>query len=528
MLPDLYQMLGVTPQATPQEIRRAFRRLARQYHPDMRPNVPNAEDHFRRLYHAYQVLISPEQRSRYEQAFASQQAADAAPAGWGASSPNAWNTAEWAAVPARPQPTLELRCTLSQSQVATLPSEQVLYVLSELLPMSGGQSLSSLPLNLCLVVDRSSSMRGEKLGAVKKALRQIIEQLEPEDILSLVAFDNYPEVLVRAERQQFPHVLSSVVDRLYERGGTTIGAALERALEEVSRFADQQMTSHLILLTDGRTYGDDARCLELARAAYQRGIGITTLGIGTEWNEQLLDQIAAESAGAALYLEHADDIITAMEQSVATVRSTLATNVRLALELEPQARVRRVTRVLPDIAELLDASAPEQQWASSSSIQLAPGQVAATAAGSGLGLLWEVLLPANVRGPYPLGQISMQYDLPSAQLAGASRSDAWAVTFVEPHLFTPAGVSPRVHQVLEYLTAYRLQQRAHALARQGHPQQASKLLHTAALRLHDASQDDLAGEARAQAERLARSGQLDRSAMLRLHFGTKNLGRRPR
>ncbi|HEY7125989.1 MAG TPA: VWA domain-containing protein [Ktedonobacterales bacterium] len=527
MLPDFYGILGVSPAATAEEAKLAFRHLARHYHPDMRPNDPNAAEHFRLIYQAYKVLTTPEQRKRYDHARTQQQQPSRQRQFARAfTRPFNWQDWDWAAETARYSPSLELRCVISQNEIATLPTEQVVYVLSELVPVSSGQTLNSLPLNLCIAVDRSASMRGEKLAAAKNALRQLIERLDPEDILALVAFDNRPEIMVRAERHQFPHVLSSVVDRLHERGGTVIGEALEAALDQVSRFSKQQMTSHIILLTDGQTYGDEERCLELAKQARQQGISITALGIGTDWNEHLLDQIASFSEGSADYLEYASDIITAMEQRVTILRNTLATNVRLSLSLSQDAHVRQVTRIFPDIAELLDTGAPEHQWKQSSDMQFEPGQVAATPQGIGLGLLWELVLPGNITGHYQFGQLDVQYDIPSAKLTGKTISERFAVTFVEPHRFSSASMSPRVKRMVELVTAYRLQQRAQEVARNGDSKRASMLLSSAALRLQGANEHGLANDARAQAELLIKRGEMERSAMLRLHYGTKNLGQR--
>jgi Ca-activated chloride channel family protein len=528
MLPNFYAILGVAPGATVEEIKLAFRRLARQHHPDMRPNDPDAATHFRLIYQAYKVLTTPEQRARYDQTRAQEQSGRQRQVGPTLTRPYKWEEWDWDAESARYSPSLELRCSLSQNQVATLPTEQLIYVLTELVPVSGGQTLSSLPLNLCIAVDRSSSMRGEKLSAVKNALRQLIERLDPEDILALVAFDNHPEIMVRAERHQFPHVLSSVVDRLYERGGTSIGEALAAALAEVSRFAKQQMTSHIILLTDGQTYGDEERCLELAKQAHQEGIGITALGIGTDWNEELLDKIAFHSDGTADYLERTSDIIAAMEQRVSILRNMLATNVRLSLSLSQDAHVRQVTRIFPDIAELTDPGEPGQQWMHTSDMQLEPGPVAVTSRGIGLGLLWEVVLPGNITSHYQFGRLDMQYDIPSAKIFGQTTSEHFAVTFVEPHLFTNVGASQHVNQAVEYLMAYRLQQRAHEEAHNGDAKKASTLLRTAAERLQDVNEPGLAEDAHAQAELLDKQGEMDRSAMLRLRYGTKHLGQRPR
>ena len=63
---DYYQTLGVSPRATQEEIRRAFRRLARRHHPDVNPNDPQAEARFKEVAEAYEVLRDPERRQSYD------------------------------------------------------------------------------------------------------------------------------------------------------------------------------------------------------------------------------------------------------------------------------------------------------------------------------------------------------------------------------------------------------------------------------------------------------------------------------
>ena len=64
---DYFKVLGVERSADADTVKRAFRKLARQYHPDVNPDDQNAEARFKEVSEAYEVLSDPEKRRRYEQ-----------------------------------------------------------------------------------------------------------------------------------------------------------------------------------------------------------------------------------------------------------------------------------------------------------------------------------------------------------------------------------------------------------------------------------------------------------------------------
>src|SRR6202045_3608792 len=86
---DYYETLGVSKTASEDEIRSAFRKLARKYHPDVAKDKKNAEEKFKQINEAYEVLSDAEKRKKYDQLGANwnQPGGFQPPPNWGAQQP---------------------------------------------------------------------------------------------------------------------------------------------------------------------------------------------------------------------------------------------------------------------------------------------------------------------------------------------------------------------------------------------------------------------------------------------------------
>ncbi|MCU0492151.1 MAG: VWA domain-containing protein, partial [Chloroflexaceae bacterium] len=243
---------------------------------------------------------------------------------------------------------MRIAATLSRKELAAIDEQQLIYAMVEVVPQGGSGAMPKLPLYLCLVIDRSSSMRGDRLMQVKDAAHRIIDQLGPEDFFAVVTFNDRAEVAVPAQRVRNRDELKRMVSGIEAAGGTEMAQGMALALQEVQRMLGNGI-SRMLLLTDGRTYGDEGQCVEVARRAQRRGIGLTALGIGTEWNEDLLETLTAHENSRTQYITSAQEISQIFQDEVKRLQSIVARNVQVQVELRPNAMLRSLDRVRPFI-----------------------------------------------------------------------------------------------------------------------------------------------------------------------------------
>jgi len=108
----------------------------------------------------------------------------------------------------------------------------------------------------------------------------------------------------------------------------------------------------VLLLTDGQTYGDEAQCLKLAREAGEHHIAIQALGLGDDWNEDLLDQVAQLSGGVSDLVESPDEIVPLFAQTVERSQKAVVRNASLVLRLVAGIVPRQVWQVTLLLANL--------------------------------------------------------------------------------------------------------------------------------------------------------------------------------
>jgi Ca-activated chloride channel family protein len=393
----------------------------------------------------------------------------------------------------------------SQLQVCSEP--QLVYLLLTARTQTSVQR--RMPLNVCLVLDRSSSMRGERLFQVKEAARHLVGQLESGDAFGLVAFNDRAEVIVPAQQVRDADAIRNALVGLEARGGTEMAQGLALGLQEIERPRINGL-NRLILLTDGRTYGDEHACVELSRRAQRRGIGLTTLGVGTEWNEDLLETMTAGANSRTQYITAANEIVPVFSAELNRLHATVAQSVELQVALHPEAEVRSCYQVQPFISPLQMQPNQGGLWRAT---------IGEWAAGEDQTFMLELTVPPVTTGTHPVARIELRY-----QLVGGSQGHAATASVSLPAVVQPdQSVEHEVRRALERVVAYQLQSRAWQAVAEGRIDDATKRLQTAGTHLFNAGEVELAQTVHAEATRLLQGGSTSADGRKRIKYGTRGL-----
>jgi Ca-activated chloride channel family protein len=281
-----------------------------------------------------------------------------------------------------------------------------------------------MPLNFALVIDHSGSMRGAKLRNIREAVKLVIDRLDPTDYISVVIFDDTAQVIIPSMPANDKPGMKAAIDRIQDAGGTTMSLGIIQGLGELRRWNLQNSVNRMILLTDGVTYGDTDRCRQLARDAAASGISIYPLGIGSDWDENLLDDIGQISGGLpAEFIRSPADAMAVFEQQVQSAVAVAVRNAVLTLRLPAGVTPRRAVKVLPIIQDINPSALSDRQ------VTVTLGDLEKETAQS---VLVELMIDPRPAGLFRISQAELTYDVLVPVVGGLNREqirDDIKVTF---------------------------------------------------------------------------------------------------
>lgn len=401
---------------------------------------------------------------------------------------------------------LSLNVQGSRRLIAAADRTQLLYLLLDLRPPADVKA-ARLPLNLCLVIDRSTSMSGDRIERVKNAAALVLDKLGSQDIISVVAFSDRAEVILPASRVQDKHRLVAHVRGIITSGGTEIYQGLLAGVGELRKVSLERRVNHVILLTDGQTYGDAEACLQLAIKSAKDGIGLSAFGIGTDWNDQFLDQLVLPSGGQSAYIETAAQVLEILQHRIQGLGAIYASNVRLGTEFPVGVQLKSGFKV-----------APFAQPVASEDLQLKLGQIEAL---SPLLTLLELAVEPQLPGRTIQIPLRVRADIPSQHLVDHRFQRDYSLSVVtEEPAFNPPQI---LVDAVRALNLYRMNEKVWSDVELGNIEMATTRMRQLTTRLSEAGQQNLAQQAQLEAERLASLGSLSLAGRKGLKYGTRSL-----
>lgn len=481
---DYYDRLNLAPTATEAEIRQEYRKLARRYHPDVNKQT-SAPETFRKIQEAYETLSDAADRKKYDQ-WRVQQGLDKSSA-------------------------LSVQATASHPTLQPLPEEQAYYVLLNIMPVANLPT-ARLPLNLCLVLDKSTSMHGTRLQKLKEAINHIVNKLHPDDALSLVTFSDRAEVLLPSQRNVEASKIKTIVSTIRANGGTEILHGLQAGLKEIERGRTKTSVNHLILLTDGQTYGDEDACLQQAKQAGQNQVHFSTIGIGDDWNEDLLDQMATLSGGASIYIDTPEKLKTIFSDTMHNLETVVARNVSLKFNLSDNVCLHEAYQMTPQISRL-DVKNNKTMLGSLSTTQ---HQM----------VLLEFRIKNVPTGSRRLMRLTIEGDMPGQH---QHRPWEWVElnATISPNAPKKLEIPAALTAALNKLAIFKMQEKVSHDVEIGQITKATQRLQLIATRLLDLGETNLANAALQEAGQLVNTKTLSATGRKTIRYGTRTLSLLP-
>jgi Ca-activated chloride channel family protein len=322
----------------------------------------------------------------------------------------------------------------------------VAYVLFEAQPTQGITQVR-MPLNFALVLDHSGSMKGEKLRSVKEAVKLVIDELDAQDIVSVVIFDDNAQVIVQAQPAINKDQIKRAVDSIRDAGGTAMSLGMSVGLNELRKHASPDLVNRMILLTDGVTYGDADRCRRIADDAGAAGIGIYPLGIGADWDEDLLDNVGQRSSGVpAEFIRTPADALGLFSQQLQSATAVVARNLQMTVRLSAGVTPKKAVRVLPLISDFGEGVLSDRE------VVVSLGDLERNTPQA---VLVELLVEPKPVGTFRIAQVEVTYDIPGLGVQGEKvRADA--VLTVTDQVVPPEDINAAVLNYAEKANAHRL------------------------------------------------------------------------
>lgn len=192
------------------------------------------------------------------------------------------------------------------------------------------------PLNISMVIDRSGSMSSEeKLSNAKEAVLMVLDHLKAEDQVSIVSYDDEVAVVKPSGKLEMKSVLETKVNQIFSGGSTNLSGGMLEGYSQVKSTMLEKAVNRILLLSDGlanQGITDQEELQKICRAKFdQEKMAISTFGIGSDFNEDLMTNLAEYGRGNYYFISAADDIPQIFKQELDGLLSVVAQNTHLKI-----------------------------------------------------------------------------------------------------------------------------------------------------------------------------------------------------
>ena len=190
-----------------------------------------------------------------------------------------------------------------------------------------------LPLNVAIVLDKSGSMGSDfKMENAKRGAVEVVERLTADDIVSLVVYDTGVRVLIPAQHVKNKDALIETISGIYSGGSTALYGGVTTGATQVRRNMSWKYVNRVILLSDGLANVGPQSTEDLAylgQSLGDEGITVTTIGVGLDYNEDLMTALAAESGGNSYFAKNGRELPRIFAEEIGEAMTVVARDIRI-------------------------------------------------------------------------------------------------------------------------------------------------------------------------------------------------------
>jgi Ca-activated chloride channel family protein len=194
------------------------------------------------------------------------------------------------------------------------------------------------PLNLSLIIDHSGSMAGQKLDYTRQAAQFLVQNLSAEDILSIVLYNDSVETLLYPENVVRKDAINQRINTITASGTTNLSGGWLQGCQHITSNYNTNFVNRAIVMTDGlanRGVTDPAQLARLATQKYDAGISTTTMGLGNDFNEDLLTDMAKHGGGAFYFIESPEVTPTIFDEELSGLLNVVGQNLTIKITPAP-------------------------------------------------------------------------------------------------------------------------------------------------------------------------------------------------